>query len=248
VDDLFEEASISFYTRDYPAVERVVARAFELAPDSPDLYALRMANYLNWEGSLDKPRRLMREALSHFDFARFGETQMYGDCFDLLAADDAYQGDVARLSPAAFAGVPLSYYAFMAAVSHRRGDAARLRAYADSARREVLGSIRRHEDNAFTYTTLAVMNAYLGRADEAVQAGKRGLEVTPLSKDALFGVEGYVALAQVYTLVGKPDSAVEQLRAVLAVPSHLSAGRLRADPFWAPLRGNPGFERLVAGK
>ena len=248
VDDLFEQASISYYTRDYPAVERVVARAFELAPDSPDLYALRMATYVNGEGNLDKARRLMREALSRFEIGRFGETQLYGDCFDLLAADDAYQAEVARFTPATFAGVPLSYYGFMASVSHRRGDAAKVRAYADSARSEALASIRRHEDNAFTYTALAISNAYLGRADEAVQAGKRALEVTPLSKDALFGTEGYVALAQVYTLLGKPDSAVDQLRAVLAVPSYLSAGRLRADPFWAPLKGNAGFEQLVARK
>ena len=248
VDDLFEEASVSLYTRDYPAVERVVARGFELAPDSPDLYTLRMANYVAWDGNLDKARRLMREALSRFEMARFGETQLYGDCFDILAADDAYQADVARLTPATFAGVPMNYYAFMTSVSHRRGDAAKVRAYADSARSEALATIKRHEGNVFSYTTLAVMNAYLVRGDEAVQAGKQALAVLPLSKDALFGIEPYVALAQVYTLLGKPDSAVVQLRAALAVPSYLSPGRLRADPFWAPLKGNPGFEQLVAGK
>ena len=248
VDDLFEEASISLYTRDYPAVERVVARGFELAPDSPDLYTLRMANYVAWDGNLDKARRLMREALSRFEITRFGETQLWGDCFEILAADDAVQADVARLTPAAFAGVPMAYYGIMASIHQRRGEAAAKRAYADSARTEALGKIRRHEANVFSYTTLALMNAYLGRADQAVQAGRQALEVLPPSKDALFGLEGHVALAQVYTLLGKPDSAVGHLRAALAVPSYLSAGRLRADPFWAPLKGNPGFEQLVAGR
>jgi hypothetical protein len=42
--------------------------------------------------------------------------------------------------------------------------------------------------------------------------------------------------------------AGEQLRAVLAVPSNLSAAGLRADPTFAPLKGNSRFERLVAGK
>jgi len=248
IEDLFEQASISYYTRDYPAVERTVARAFELAPDSPGLYALRMSNYLNWEGDLDRPRRLMREALSHFEFQRFGETGLYGDCIDILAADDAYQGEVAHLTAAAFGGSLTNYYSFMAYVSHRRGDAAKRRAYADSARSEALGHIRRHEESVFDYSTVAVMNAFLGNGEEAMRAGRRTLEVSPLSKDAVFGIEGYVALAQVYTVLGKPDSAVQQLRAVLAVPSYMSAGRLRADPFWAPLKGNPGFEQLVAGK
>jgi tetratricopeptide (TPR) repeat protein len=210
VDDLFEQASISYYTRDYPAADRVVARAFELAPDSPDLYALRMANYLNWEGSLDQPRRLMREALSRFELARFGETQLYGDCFDLIAADPAFQEEANHLTAAAFGGIKINYYPFMAFVSHRRRDVAKRRAYADSARSEALAHIERHEETVFVYSTLATMNAFLGHGDEAVQAGRRALDVLPLSKDALFGVEGHVALAQVYTVLGKPDSAVQQ--------------------------------------
>ncbi len=248
LQNLFELASIHFYTRDYAEAERVIDRGAALAPDSPDLYALRMVNYWNWEGSLDKPRRLLREALGHFGFARFGETQTFGDCFDILAADDAYQADVARLTPAAFGGVPLVYYAFKATVYRRRSETARARAYADSARTEALAQIRRHEDNIFSYTNLAVENAYLGRGDEAVAAGKHALELLPPSKDALFGVEGYIVLAQVYMVLGKPDAAAEQLRAALAVPSYLSAARLRADPLWAPLKGNAAFDQLAAGK
>jgi hypothetical protein len=41
---------------------------------------------------------------------------------------------------------------------------------------------------------------------------------------------------------------VDQLQVVLSKPGPLSARWLRADPLWAPLRGNPRFERLVAGK
>jgi len=69
VENLFELASVHFFTRDYAEAERVVDRATALAPDSPNLYALRTMIYLNWEGSLEKPRRLMREALGRFDFA-----------------------------------------------------------------------------------------------------------------------------------------------------------------------------------
>src|SRR4029077_13634830 len=157
--------------------------------------------YWNWEGSLDKPRRLMRGALGHLGFARLGETQTFGGCFDILAADRAVPAARARLTPAAFGGVPLGYYGFKADVYRRRGETARARAYADSARTEALAQIRRHEDNIFSYTTLAVENAYLGRADEAMAAGKHTLELLPPSKDALFGAEGYIVLAQVYMVL-----------------------------------------------
>jgi len=49
--------------------------------------------------------------------------------------------------------------------------------------------------------------------------------------------------------VGEPDAALDLLlRGVLAVPSPFSAAGLKADPTWAPLRSNPRFEQLVAGK
>ena len=47
-----------------------------------------MVTALNRDGNVARARRLMQEALSRFDLARFGETQTLGDCFDLLAADD----------------------------------------------------------------------------------------------------------------------------------------------------------------
>ncbi len=49
-------------------------------------------------------------------------------------------------------------------------------------------------------------------------------------------------------MIGDTSAALNQLEALLAVPSPLSSARLRADPTWAPLRGNPRFERLVAGE
>jgi TolB-like protein len=245
VEYLTELANTYFIVRAYPEAERVLNRAAELAPDSPLVYALRMMTYLNWEGSLDKSRRLMQEALGRFEFARFGETPTLGDCFDLLAADDAYQVEVARLTPAAFGGVPLYYFAFKASVYRRRGETAKTRAYADSARSEALATIRRHEDNVFTYTTLAVENAYLGRGKEAVEAGEHALMMLPPSKDALFGPEGHIALAEVHMVQGNTSAALDHLQAALSIPSYLSAGRLRADPLWAPLKGNSGFEQLV---
>ena len=54
-------------------------------------------------------------------------------------------------------------------------------------------------------------------------------------------------LARIYTVVGEPDKAVDQLEALLKMPYFLSPGWLRIDPNFAPLRGNPRFQKLVAG-
>jgi hypothetical protein len=45
---------------------------------------------------------------------------------------------------------------------------------------------------------------------------------------------------------GERDAAVEILGRLLAIPIDLGAAALTLDPAWAPLRGHPGFERLIA--
>jgi hypothetical protein len=52
---------------------------------------------------------------------------------------------------------------------------------------------------------------------------------------------------RIYLLVGEPEKALDQLEPLLKIPYLLSPGWLRIDPTFAPLKGNPRFERLVAG-
>jgi hypothetical protein len=46
-------------------------------------------------------------------------------------------------------------------------------------------------------------------------------------------------------LVGEPDSAVGELERLLSMPSVVGTASLKLDPLWAPLRGNPRFEKLL---
>ena len=70
----------------------------------------------------------------------------------------------------------------------------------------------------------------------------------PVSRDAYIGAYLQHQLVRIYLLVGEPEKALDQLEPLLTIPYELSPGWLQIDPTFAPLRGNPRFERLVAGK
>jgi hypothetical protein len=89
--------------------------------------------------------------------------------------------------------------------------------------------------------------AYLGRKAEAIREGQRGVEITPISRDAYIGPYLQLQLVRIYLVVGEPEQALDQLEPLLHMPFYLSPGWLRVDPNFAPLKGNPRFERLVAG-
>ena len=55
-------------------------------------------------------------------------------------------------------------------------------------------------------------------------------------------------LARAYLVGGGPHKALDQLEPLLKIPYELSPGWLRIDPTFAPLKGNPRFEKLVAGR
>jgi hypothetical protein len=89
--------------------------------------------------------------------------------------------------------------------------------------------------------------AYLGRKAEAIAEGERGAALLPISSDAYQGTYLQHQLARIYLLVGEREKALDHLEPLLKLPYYLSPGWLRIDPTFAPLKGNPRFERLIAG-
>ncbi len=92
---------------------------------------------------------------------------------------------------------------------------------------------------------LGLIDAGLGRREEALREGRRAVEVLPVEKDQFGGNVMIKYLAMIAAWLGDKDLACEQLAIALRRPSDLSYGQLKLMPFWDPLRGNPQFEKLV---
>ena len=91
-----------------------------------------------------------------------------------------------------------------------------------------------------------VVLAYLGRRDEAIREGLRGVELDPVSKDGFGGPYIQLQLVRIYLLAGESEKALDQLEPLLKIPYHLTPGWLRIDPTFDPVRKNPRFEKLAA--
>ena len=92
---------------------------------------------------------------------------------------------------------------------------------------------------------LGLINAGLGRKEKALREGRRAVELLPVEKDAIGGITLIKYLAIIAAWVGDQDLACKQLATAIRRPSTLSYGHLKLLPFWAPLRGDPRFEKIV---
>jgi TolB-like protein/Tfp pilus assembly protein PilF len=149
-----------------------------------------------------------------------------------------------RLSPSAMEGDTLDWALSLAyAASSLRGRA-RTRVLADTARRILERRIALNPSDHSLVNAACQAEALAGRAGEA-RRYCAALREHPDS-DALNDSDRW-AYARAALEIGDTDGAVDALEQSIRVPSRFTRAWFRLDPNFAPLRGNPRFERLVNG-
>jgi TolB-like protein/DNA-binding winged helix-turn-helix (wHTH) protein/Tfp pilus assembly protein PilF len=125
-------------------------------------------------------------------------------------------------------------------------DDAKARAAFTAARAEQENLVRADPDDAGALSVLGLIDAALGRKEEALREGRRAVELLPVEKDAINGTRMIASLANIAAWVGDKELACEQLAIAIRPPSELSYGQLKLLPWWDPLRGDRCFEKIVA--
>jgi len=87
--------------------------------------------------------------------------------------------------------------------------------------------------------------AQLGEKDAALAEAQRATELLPESKDAFGGPEITAGVAEVYSILGDSDRAIEILDGLLSRPSAVTVEGLKINPIWDPLRSDPRFQALL---
>jgi TolB-like protein len=93
---------------------------------------------------------------------------------------------------------------------------------------------------------LGLIDAALGRKEDAVREGRHAVALLPLEQDAINGRRMICYLAMIAGWVGDKDLACKQLAIAIQPPAPVSYGQLKLLPFWDPLRGEPCFENIVS--
>jgi TolB-like protein/Flp pilus assembly protein TadD len=234
----------------FAAADSSITRAARLDPSDWYHPATRALLHLAWNGDTARARMALTAAegrttdptmLSWFRvlFARLTRSPA-----DELAAVEGIADSI---------GFNDQYYLipadlFRAEALRRLGRSAEAeRAYASaSAMLERWVETRPEDERA--WSALGIAYAGLGRAEEAVEAARRGVELLPVEREAWRGAMRAVDLARVYVRTGRLREAIEVLRDLMDRPARtvVSPALLRLDPEWDPLRNEPGFQALLA--
>ncbi len=116
----------------------------------------------------------------------------------------------------------------------------------DSARRVIEEKIVVNPEDPRLHSSLGITLAGLGQKDQAIREGRRAVELMPITMEAWRGSFRLLDLAQVYTMVGESDAALDILDDLLGRPTDaISVPLMKIDPTWEKLRQNPRYQKLI---
>jgi len=234
--------------RRYAEEKSVLDRALSIAPNDVDTKVARASVEFHWKADTHSLHQAI-DAIRATDPAAL--PNIANDWLSCALAER----DVAAAKDAlnAFGEVPLTDYAVHLNRPLMEGVIARMtkedktaRAAFTAARAEQEKAVQAQPNYAPPLCALGLIDAGLGRKEEALREGRRAVELLPVGKDAINGPLMIGYLAMIAAWVGEKELACEQLAIAVRPPSTVSYGQLKLLPFWDPLRKDPCFEKIVA--
>jgi serine/threonine protein kinase len=234
--------------RKYPEMAAVLDRALTISPGDVDTRVARAQIDLDWHADARPLHKTIAAILAENPTA----AATLADAWVHLAlcqrdvagaeraiqalSDNAYRVDAVILSRSFIQGL----------VARVRGDTAAAESAFTAAHAQQLQLVAAQPDYGPAICMLGLIDAALGRKDEALREGRRAIELLPVTSDALNGPHMVEFFAIICAWVGEKDLAFQQLELAVQLPGWISYGHLRLYPAWDLLRTDPRFEKIVA--
>lgn len=131
-------------------------------------------------------------------------------------------------------------------IARMTNDGQRARTAFSAARIIQEKTVEAQPDYSPALCVLGLIDAALGRKEEALREGRRATELLPVERDAIIGPHIIAYSAAIAAWAGDKDLACDQLARASRLPGGVTYGELKLLPFWDPLRGDPCFKKVVA--
>jgi TolB-like protein/Tfp pilus assembly protein PilF len=236
--------------RRYAEMATTLDRALSIKPDDPETRAARGMVELDWKADT----RPLRKAIDQIRAKDSDATKNVADYYFTLALaerDDTAASDALT----ALAGnyltvdtIELSRHFCEGLVARMTKNDAKAVAAFSAALPEQEKRVQAQREYGPALCVLALIEAGLGRKEDALRESRRAVELLPVESDSLNGFHMIEYSAVAAAWVGEKDLACEELTRVNALPGYgiSTYGQLKVSPFWDPLRGDPRFEKIVA--
>jgi TolB-like protein/DNA-binding winged helix-turn-helix (wHTH) protein/Tfp pilus assembly protein PilF len=240
-------ASYGFLRR-YAEAKSAYDRALAIAPDDVETKIARAHVELDWKADTRPLHQLVDSirATNPVAIPRIADTWLICALAerDGVAAKDAMTAS-GENTPLNYEAVHFNRPFVEGVIARMTKDDDKAQSAFIAARAEQEKVIQAQPNYGPPLAVLGLIDAALGRKEEALREGQRAVELLPVEKDALNGPLMIEYLAMIAAWVGDNDLACQQLATAIRYPGPLSYGELKLLPFWDPLRGDPRFEQIV---
>ena len=233
--------------RDFDSADKLFDRAIAADPQSFAAYGMKTALAIAWKGDVGFAENQLAKVPAGFDpegivtAARIWVFTLQRRFAEALQLAQQFSGETLTYPERG----PCPKTFLEGVLYWRLGDHDKAVAAFEQAKIVAERLVREAPDDPGRHAQLGIVLAGLGEKDDAINEGKKAVELLPESEDAFDGPEGTAALAQIYTWVGESDEALRLLDHLLGVPCSLTVTTLKLDPVWDPLREDPRFQALL---
>src|SRR5438034_4049180 len=244
---LFNFAFNYMAQRDFQTADKLFDRAIAADPQSFAAHGMKSALAIAWKGDVGFAENQLSSVPPGFDpdglvtSARAGVLTLQRKFAEALRVTQQFRGET--LTNPERAPCPKAF--LEGRLYLHLGDKEKAHAAFEQARPVAERLVRDAPDDAARHAQYGAVLAGLDQKQEAINEGKRAVELLPESEDAFDGPIITASLAEIYTWVGEPDEAFRLLDHLLTVPNGLTVPTLKLDPTWDPLRKDPRFQALV---
>ncbi len=233
--------------RRYAEMAVVLDRALSIKPDDLETRITRASTDFDWKADTRPVQQIIDATLATDPAALKDVADTWYTC--ALAERDPAAAEKAL---AALGDVPLGNDAFVfnrffleGVIARMRKDESKAQEAFTAARAEQEKVVASQPDYAPALCVMGLIDAALGRKDDALREGRHAVELLPPTKDSINGADMIAYYGMIAAWVGEKDLACEQLATATRINDTLSYGQLKLLPYWDPLRGDPRFEKIV---